>query len=215
MNVQAKRYSFESLMVPDAGESGERVIKKNASIAKWRLVPRYLVTLDAKVEFVKEGVTLPEGTELTVTDQGPRIGCTVAKVSRMAMLGARYVCFIDTDGDDKFDHWFKRGGDVVGPWGTERAKIPFGRMYKIPEAGFSFRPSELSDSSGFLEILLYDGRFRVCVNGDLLCFANDVKFDRKEIPFKLSMLGAEFEILEYSDGILRVKDVVAPKVQVF
>lgn len=105
-------YEFHTILVPDEVPSGERTIQRNDPWFSGKAFPRRVArTLDS-VTIAEQGLTLPQGTVLGLAESDRLSGCSF-DLSIKFRMGRSRVCLIDMDRDGRFDHWFRRGGEMT------------------------------------------------------------------------------------------------------
>lgn len=127
------RYGFETVMVPIVSSVDKSFDEKHQRWVEGILLPSRIVYLNSALA-LNETLEVAQDEAIGLAISDTIIGCTVNQIMRFR-LGQSHVCFVDTDANGEFDHWFRRGTAVVIAGSFH--KIPSKEFRKIEPRAYS------------------------------------------------------------------------------
>lgn len=215
-----RNYLIAWTVAPDAQVPSDAMwVGPHKSFASARLLPATLLVLKADVTAPDGTLILPAGTKLNGLVSKTKSACTLEAppskgLAAVWFYGAdRYLCFIDDNGDGRFDRYFRRAAATAG------ILIGIGRFPKKavamqPVAYSEEDPASIVDApriyvqygwfASFVDKLV----FQTCLirdSNDRACLypTNDVK--RTTLPSNFEALGARFQVEEKENNRVRVR----------
>jgi hypothetical protein len=208
--VAAKQQSDRFYMpwMVEAGEVyvGEKTFHPKSDLTSARLLPLRLFILKNDAVDGSGKTVAPSGTELGIVTSRTFTACTLKApkttgLDAFKFMGAdRYLCFVDTDRDSLFDYYFGMQTPLTGVL-AGRGKVRLEKAAnQLQQTPYTEARPELSKQAPRVVVrYARNEHFYSCVQGDTKtvsnCFGDRAVTHGKIFPLKISLLGAEFEIL--------------------
>lgn len=215
--AMAQDYAATWVVLPQPSPLGELTIKPGDIITQATLLPRGLRVLDGDAVGVDGKLILTAGAQMMILESSVVAACTFSfpqsrGLERLLSLAQqRFSCFVDEDGDGKFESAFFLISSSIG------VPPPFGQIPKkrIAIAPVSFSRAPLQDGRDYPRLYFkYSHRDQItgyaylgiCIGNsvtrDQPCFDGYIGIRSDKLPKEVSVAGNELVVTQKNNELL-------------
>jgi hypothetical protein len=198
---------------PIEAPSGVRYLTSKEQVLKQRLLPEGLTKLSRSVSKIEVGAELPAGTELIEVAGGPGPIFCEGVLQQGKLTGRAQVCFMDSDGDQRFDTTFQSRSQtpalvmINGRMPKKSLQLATPISYQtVDPATATLGTFVAIERRNFFNIYGRESFTILFGSSDQQERLTDpVQFKSSDLPKQMNILGSSFTALSEKDGRMAIK----------